>query len=270
MSCRPDPAHSCLGCSLHTLGNLLCCLGSFLSIGSSPLRPLDSFSALFDSLGRIGFGLGCRLPALDGLLTIRSFRSTFPGYSLIALCTAGSLVFDTGCFPAFLDLPASEPCQFPAPITCGFRPLLDSSLRRTASDLQLYSPGRCPWLPAGWQMACPWFRSKPYLWYGATSPSWRFWARPPPYQRCGAYRLSALFLSLSRSFLLYGIGAGDLGGPRLFVLLFIVHSLFRFLGHPSCSSRSSSAAKKARPERGRPCAARFSSSLKRMSSCRAV
>ena len=37
-----------------------------------------------------------------------------------------------------------------------------------------------------------------------------------------------------------------------------------------CKNRSSSAAKKARPERGRPCAARSSSSLKRMSSCRAV
>lgn len=59
-------------------------------------------------------------------------------------------------------------------------------------------------------------------------------------------------------------------GPRHFAFLFIAHPSFRFLGHPSCSSRSSSAVKKARPERGRPCAARSSSSLKRMSSCRAV
>ena len=141
MSCRPDPAHSCLGCSLHTLGNLLCCLGSFLSIGSSPLSPLDSFSTLFDGLGYIGLGLGCRLQALDGLLTIQSFRSTFPGCSLIALCTAGSLVFDTSRFKAFLDLLAGEPCHFSAPIICHFCALLGRGFR-TGQHLISGSIGR--------------------------------------------------------------------------------------------------------------------------------
>ena len=134
MSCRTDPSHSGFGCGLHSLGDLLSCLCGFLSFGSRLLYPFDPLPALLDGLGRIGLGLGCGLPALDGLLaswscrTSRSCRITFPGCTVTALCRAGNLTFDAGRFPTFLDLPVSKLCQFPAPIICGFRPLLDSSL----------------------------------------------------------------------------------------------------------------------------------------------
>ena len=129
MSCRPDSSHSCFGRRLHSLGDLLGRLRGFLGIGGGLLRALDSFPALLNALGCIGLGLGRRLPALDDPISSRFRGCAFSGGSCSVLRRTGNLVFDTGHFPAFLDLLAGEPCHFSTPIMRRFYALLGRGFR---------------------------------------------------------------------------------------------------------------------------------------------